>query len=127
MKLTHKEKLDLMKSINWDYNVSPEDMLAVVEGKKKLAGSVFDQNKIFVRSLERLPWDFTVAIWGIEKLKTLYSNKIEKQLHSEDLRRRYDFVFSKLRGESVSVPRWGDESYKRLQNTIFSNRWYRFK
>ena len=31
--LTHEEKLNLMRSLNWDYLDSHEDMLAVIEGK----------------------------------------------------------------------------------------------
>ena len=63
MKLSHEEKLELMRSLNWDYNVSPEDMLAVLEGKLDKIGP-FDKTFLFVRSLERLPWHYMIGLWG---------------------------------------------------------------
>jgi len=38
MELTREEKLEFMRTLNWDYLVTPEDMLYVLEGKKEKAG-----------------------------------------------------------------------------------------
>jgi hypothetical protein len=110
----------MMKTLNWDYAVSPEDMLAVVEGKKARVGN-FDQERIFVRSLERLSWHRLVALWGVEKIKTLYTPQVARRLRSPDFRREYDFAVGILRGEPVSVAGWGSERSKQLQNLFLSN------
>ena len=54
MNLSHEEKLELMSNLNWDYLDTHEDMLLVIEGKKESSGA-FTRDKLFVRSLERLP------------------------------------------------------------------------
>ena len=63
MTLSHDEKIAMMRSLNWDYNVSAEDMLAVVEGRLENAGG-FDQDRIFLRCLGRAPWYRIIALWG---------------------------------------------------------------
>jgi len=52
LNLSYKEKLDLMRSLNWDYLDTYEDMLSVIEGRIKTSGA-FTRDKLFVRSLER--------------------------------------------------------------------------
>ncbi|GBR72677.1 hypothetical protein NO1_0176 [Candidatus Termititenax aidoneus] len=122
--LTQDEKLDIMKTLNWDYAASPEDMLAVVDGQKARAGN-FDQERLFVRSLERLSWHRLVALWGVEKIKALYTPQVAHRLRSPDFRREYVFAVGILRGEPVSVAGWGSERSKQLQNLFLSDRWHR--
>ena len=70
LQLSHEEKIKLMSNLNWDYKDTYEDMLAVIEGKLDSSGA-FTRDKLFVRSLERLPWHYITALWGIEKIKEL--------------------------------------------------------
>jgi hypothetical protein len=124
LSLTQDEKLDIMRTLNWDYTAAPEDLLAVVEGRKARAGN-FDQERLFVRSLERLSWHRLVALWGVEKIKALYTPQVARRLRSPDFRREYDFAVGILRGEPVSVAGWGSERSKQLQNLFLSDRWHR--
>jgi hypothetical protein len=124
MTLSYEEKIEMMRSLNWDYNVTPEDMLAVVEGKLKNAAG-FDQDRLFLRCLERVPWHRVIALWGVDKVKELYTPKITRALFPRELRTQYDFALAVLRREPVPAARWGDEHYKSLRDTIFSHRWYR--
>ena len=39
LQLSNVEKLDLMRSLNWDYLDSHEDMLAVIEGHLETSGA----------------------------------------------------------------------------------------
>ena len=64
MKLSREEKLKLMRSLNWDYTTTPEDMLAVVEGELDKAGP-FDKTFLFVRSLQRLPSDIDKIVFDM--------------------------------------------------------------
>ena len=123
MPLTREEKLKMLASLNWDYRVSPEDMLAVAEGKKDKAGP-FDRDVLFVRFLERVPWHRLIAFWCVEAVKELYTPELARRLFPRDLRKKYDFALAVLRRESVSAPEWGSERHKQLQNTFLSHRRY---
>ena len=124
MDLSREEKLKLMSSLNWDYNITHEDMLAVVEGKIEKTGP-FDKTFLFVRSLERLPWHCVIGLWGVEAAKELYTEKAAARLWPKSLRRTFDFAFAVLRREPVSPAEWGSPRSRELQNTFLSNRWYR--
>ncbi|MDR2742586.1 MAG: hypothetical protein LBB98_10595 [Treponema sp.] len=123
MLLTCKEKLQMMPSLNWDYKVSPEDMLAVAEGKKDKAGP-FDRNFLFVRFLERVPWHRLIAFWGVEAVKELYTPELARRLFPRDLKTKYDFALAVLRREPVSAPEWGSERYQSKRHRFFSHRGY---
>ncbi|MDR0485177.1 MAG: hypothetical protein LBH29_00450 [Elusimicrobiota bacterium] len=125
MKLTIDEKLSLMKSVNWDYDVCPKDMLDVIERRRDSAG-VFDRKQLFVRCLERLRWYDIISLYGIEQMTELYTPEISRRIRKE-LRREYDFAFAFLRGEPLSFTGWGDSGYKPLPNPFLPDRWYRLK
>ncbi|GHT92715.1 hypothetical protein FACS1894140_5150 [Spirochaetia bacterium] len=99
-------------------------MLAVVEGKLESAAG-FDQDRIFLRCLERIPWHRVIALWGVDKVKELYTQETAKRISPKSLKERYDFAIAILRREPVPAARWGDEHYKSLRDTVFSHRWYR--
>jgi hypothetical protein len=124
MILTREEKLDIMRTLNWDYDVSSEEMLEVIEGSIPKAGP-FDRSRLLVRSLERVSWHRLIALWGTDAVKELYTPALARRLRSPELRRTCDFAIAILRREPVSVARWGSECYKSLRDTVFSNRWYR--
>jgi len=74
-----------MRSLNWDYAASPEDMLSVVEGRHEMAAP-FDRKFLFARSLERLPWHYTIALWGVEAAKELYTPELARRLWPKSMR-----------------------------------------
>jgi len=119
--LSHEEKLGLMKNLNWDYLDTHEDMLAVIEGKLQSSGA-FDRDRLFVRSMERLPWHYFIGLWGIDTVKELYTPKLAARIWPKDRRHYYDFAIGILRKEPVSPARWGDEYFKSERFRFFSNR-----
>ena len=121
--LTEKEKLNLMRSLNWDCLDKHEDMLAVIEEKLETSGS-FTRDKLFVRSLERLPWHYVVALWGVENIKKLYTPEIAKRIWPKDRRCHFDFALAVLRREPLPPTGWGDEYFKSERYRFFSNRGY---
>ncbi|MCL2191599.1 MAG: hypothetical protein FWB79_06400, partial [Treponema sp.] len=96
MKIGYDEKLKLMSSLNWDYLDKHQDMLAVVEGRLETSGA-FTRDKLFVRSLERLPWHYVVALWGVETIKELYTPEIAGRIWPKDRRYHFDFALAVLR------------------------------
>jgi hypothetical protein len=121
--LSHEEKLRFMKTLNWDYLDSYEDMLAVIEGRLENSGA-FNREKLFVRSLERIPWHYVTALWGIEAIKELYTPEIARRIWPKERRYHFDFALAVLRREPLPPARWGDEHYKQMWRPVFSNRWY---
>jgi len=119
--LTHEEKLKFMRTLNWDYLDKYEDMLAVIEGRLESSGA-FNRDKLFVRSLERIPWHYVVALWGVETIKELYTPEIAKRIWPKDRRYHFDFALAVLRREPVPTTRWGDEYFKSKRFEFFSNR-----
>ena len=120
---TTLEKLNIMKMLNWDYLDNPEDMLAVIEGRLETSG-VFTKEKLFLRSIERLPWHQIVELWGVEKIKELYTHDIAERIWPKERKYHYDFAVSILRGEAIPVARWGDEYYRKMWRPFLSDRWY---
>ena len=123
LQLSHEEKLRLMSSLNWDYLDTPEDMLAVIEGRLERSGA-FTRDKLFVRSMERLSWYYFLGLWGVEAVKELYTPELAGRIWPKSMRMRYDFAVAVLRREPLPPARWGDEYYKRLWYPLFSNRWH---
>jgi hypothetical protein len=121
LNLSYKEKIHLMKILNWDYLDTYEDMLAVIEGRLERSGA-FTQDKLFVRSLERLPWHYVTALWGIENIKKLYTPEIAKRIWPKSRRYHFDFALAILRREPLPPARWGDEYFTTQRNRFFSNR-----
>jgi hypothetical protein len=121
MTLTRDEKLHLMQSLNWDYDVSYEDMLAVVEGSLEKAGP-FTRDRLFVRSLERIPWHYIVMLWGVEDIKALYTEDVARRVWPHNRRKHFDFALAILRREPVSITGWGTEYYSSKRDRFFSNR-----
>ena len=126
MQLSNDEKLDLMSSLNWDYLDTHEDMLAVIEGRLERSGA-FTRDKLFVRSLERLPWHYMTALWSVETIKEMYTEDIAKRIWPKERRYHFDYALAVLRKEPLPPARWGDERFKKMWRPVFSNRWYRFE
>ena len=121
MQLSYKEKIELMGLLNWDTLDKPKDMLEVIEGRFEKTES-FTRDKLFVRSLERLPWHYVTAIWGIEAIKKLYTSDNANRVWPKERRRHFDFALAVLRREPLPVTRWGAEYFKSKRHRFFSDR-----
>ena len=124
MTLSREKKLELMRSLNWDYNVGPKDMLSIIEGKLESAAP-FDRKFLFARALERLPWHYMIGLWGVEAAMELYTPEIVRRLWPKSRRDMCDFAFAILRGDAVPSTGWGSPRSKELQHTFLSHRWNR--
>ncbi|MDR2095074.1 MAG: hypothetical protein LBP76_06100 [Treponema sp.] len=113
-----------MRSLNWDYTTGPEEMLAVLDGRIEKAGP-FDQKTLLVRSLERLHWEYVVSLWGIERIKALYTPELSRRIWPKGRRRLFDFAVGILRKEPVSPSEWGSEYSESVRHTFLSDRWNR--
>ena len=119
--LSYDDKIELMALLNWDAHDKYEDMLAVIEGRMDNSGT-FDKDKLFLRSLERLPWHYITALWGIDKIKKLYTSENAKRIWPKERRRHFDFALAVLRKEPLPATRWGTEYFKSKRHRFFSDR-----
>jgi hypothetical protein len=121
LNLSREEKLHLMGNLNWDYLDTREDMLEVIEERLESSGA-FNREKLFVRSLERIPWHYMTALWGIEAIKRLYTPDIARRIWPKSRRYHFDFALAVLRREALPPARWGDEYFKSQRYRFFSDR-----
>jgi hypothetical protein len=124
MILTKAEKIKFMKRLSWDYDVSCGDMLDVVEGRASFAGD-FDREKLFARSLERMPWHYVVALWGVDAMNELYTDRTRAMLWPAERKEMCDASFSILRGESLPHTGWDTPRMRGYKDTFLSDRWDR--
>lgn len=85
----------ILKQILWDYNISIEDIEAVVRGDKKQAGH-YNQEMIFIKILESYPWYTILQLFSPIQIKYLLTNEVIKKLRSPSLRIKYEFVQQRL-------------------------------
>jgi hypothetical protein len=126
LQLSYDDKQNLMNTLNWDCLDKYEDMLAVIEGTRESSGS-FTRDKLFIRSMERLPWHYLVALWGVETIKEMYTPEIANRIWPKERRQHFDYALAVLRREPIPPARWGDECYKQMWRPFLSNRWYSAK
>ena len=119
--LSYDEKIELMRLLNWDTLDTCEDMLAVIE-EHIVHSETFNRDRLFVRSLERLPWHYVTALWGIDTIKELYTPENARRIWPKERRRHFDFAIAVLRREPLPITRWGAEYYKSKRHRFFSDR-----
>ena len=124
--LNKEQVFSIIKPLLWDYNISADNIYALLSGEKAEVGP-FDFNHLFTRMLERLPWYDLVNIFGISNLKKLLTPSLIKQIRNKELRERYEYIGKILRGETVSFTGWSTRSRVRVKHTLLSHRWYSLK
>jgi hypothetical protein len=121
-----EERIEIVARLNWDYEIKPGELLDVIDGMKDEAGSL-DRKRLFIRSLEHLPWHRIVRLWGFEQAREMLNSSTIKGVRSKGRRQQLERLERILRGESLPPAEWNSEMRERLANTVFSNRWYRSK
>ena len=122
--MTASEKENLLKSVTWDYRVRTDRLLQVLHGLREREGP-FDQDKILLRVLERLPWHDVLELVGEDLLKRLLTSERIASLRFPEQRRRYDRVRKILQGEPLSFSGWDPRHREAYRRSLLSNRWYR--
>jgi len=124
--ITTTQKHNILKSLVWDYHVQGKRLLEVLLGFREKEGP-FDQAKIFLRALERLPWHDILEIMGKERVKQLLTPEQIAKLRFSEQRKRYERIRKILQGEPVFLSGWDTQHRETYKRSILSNRWHRFK
>ncbi len=124
--MTYEEKYKKLKGIFWDYDTEklPLDKI-IIRQYGFIDNYVF--NLILSRMLERLNWYDLLDILSLQNVREFLTKETIDRLHFAELRDKYEFIRKVLSGENISFTGWGDEYYKKIKHTLFSNRWYSTK
>lgn len=93
--LTYEEKLDLMRSLMWDYRIPPEHCLEVLEGTRERAGH-YTESTLFRKLVESFPFHTLIRILPEKRILELLTEEILKRLRSKALSKRYEFIRTRL-------------------------------
>ena len=97
----YEERLSLMRSLMWDYNIAPEHCLEVLEGKREKAGH-YTESTLFRKVLESYSWFTVLSIIPVDRILVLLSDGTIQSLRFKSLTTRYEFIRSRLR-KALSV------------------------
>ena len=90
MNINEKLKEEL-KEIVWDYEVSLEELIQILEGRKKSFS--LNREKILARLLLSVNWYKLLEIFGPHILKEILNDEVLKYIHIESLRQ--DFIYAR--------------------------------
>ena len=90
-----KERYKLYRQIMWDYSIGPDDIDAVLQGKKNSAGH-YNKDMIVRKLLESYSWFTIVKLFSPEELSTLLSTEVINGLRLKSLKSKYEFVQKRL-------------------------------
>lgn len=66
--LSKAEKLSLLDNLTWDYSVTSEDLLSIIE-KNQTKTLPVTKKTLFARCLETFIWEDLISLLGFEKAK----------------------------------------------------------
>jgi len=90
-----EERLNLLHSLMWDYDIPPEHCLEVLEGKREKAGH-YTEETLFRKLLESYRWFTILKILPPERILALLSDRVILSLRFKSLSDRYVFVKKEL-------------------------------
>jgi len=90
-----EDRHKMLRQIMWDYNIPPEDVKEVIEGKMEKAGH-YTRETLMVKLLESYPWFTLMELFTPEELRKLISDNVVRKLRFKSLRTRYEFVQKRL-------------------------------
>ncbi len=89
------EKNKLLKQIVWDYDIPPEEIQAVFNGKKISVGH-YTRETLFLKLIESYSWFTIIQLFTVNEIQVLLTNGTIAKLRSPSLRKKYEFVQKRL-------------------------------
>lgn len=94
--MDHLEKRRLFRQILWDYNIPVEEIEAVFDGRKAMAGH-YTRNMLFRKILETYPWFTIIQLFTPTQIQAFLTDDMIETLRIPSLRKQYEFVRKRLR------------------------------
>lgn len=79
----------------WDYEISPDDMADLLDGKIVRAGH-YTRDKLFAKMLTGLPWYTIIQLLPVEKVKEMLTNEVIEVLWPKSVQKQYEYVKKRL-------------------------------
>lgn len=89
------EKRELLEKLMWDYNFPPEELEAVLEGRKLQIGH-YTQSTLFQKIIETYPWFTVMELFPPKDIRQLLTKDLIQKLRAPSLRKKYEFVYERL-------------------------------
>jgi hypothetical protein len=93
--MNQSDRHKLLNQILWDYDISVEDIDAVLKGKKMYAAH-YTREMLFQKMIESYPWFTILQLFTPNEIQFLLTNQAIGKLRSPSLRRKYEFVQKRL-------------------------------
>ena len=122
--MMNADKLNLISHINWDYDYTEKELLALIEDKNNSSNM---RICFFIKSLETFTWQEMVYLWGLEECNRLYTDKVRKGIFSKTIREEYDGLFYLLRNKTLSPVKQSPEELEKFRASLLFNRRNRSK
>ena len=122
--MMNADKLNLISHINWDYDYTEKELLALIEDKNNSSNM---RICFFIKSLETFTWQEMVYLWGLEECNRLYTDKVRKGIFSKTIREEYDGLFYLLRNKTLSPAKQSPEELEKFRASLLFNRRNRSK
>jgi hypothetical protein len=93
--MNREDKLKLLNQILWDYNISGEEIEAVLNEETSTAGH-YNRGMIFQKLLESYSWFTIIQIFTPGEVQNLLTIDVIKKLRAPSLQKKYEFVRKRL-------------------------------
>jgi len=90
-----QERSRLLKQLMWDYNISVEDIEALLSGKKEKAGH-YSRETLFKKMLESWSWYTILQVFTPDEINDLLTDEVINRLRTISLKKKYEFVKKRL-------------------------------
>jgi hypothetical protein len=93
--MTKQERTKLLKQILWDYNITAQEVEAVLNGQIQRAGH-YSREMIFQKLIESYSWFTIVQIFTPYEIRDLLTGDVINRLRTPSLRNKYEFVRKRI-------------------------------
>ena len=94
-RLTYQNKINFIKGLFWDYNLSPYVAIKLLNGEKNKVGH-YTQETLFKKLLETYPWHTVIQIIPITQIKKLLNDNLIKKIRHKSLRDNFEYAKKRL-------------------------------
>ena len=115
------EKLNIIKSIYWDYDINPEFYLWIADHPGQADPA--ELKRFFIRAFENVRWHELMSIFGISTIRKMMTTETRSNMRKE-ARQKFDIAYSILHRQPVPVTRQDTENRKLALKPFLSDRWY---
>ena len=107
--ILNADKKLIIKKLIWDYDISIEDILLCLEGKKEKAG-FYNKTDLVIKMLNHLSWYKIIALIDLDELKNYLTKENIKRIFPKGLRIKYEFLRKLLFKEAIPAAGWNSKN-----------------